>query len=439
MGMRAAVLAALLALGATPLVVAPAPALPDTHALASTCASSTGPGIPPPAAVPAGIPGFHAAWYGQSGYMRLCPGDRATATVAYYNSGARGWVAGRMGEVAYLGAWDVEPGQDEPSILGGDGQLGSPSTGWPRFNRPAVQPAAYVGPGQVAWFQFTVQAPAVAGTYRLGIRPLIEGATWMEDYGVYWDVTVLNPDGTPPLATPGSPRGLYFTTGAGIGAPDIADVHAGVEWASSYLATAAGGDRQRQATVHTMLGDGTQQYCCLTYGPSFDIVTTNIAWASPPAAAPDTWTPDTERTELAAHEYVHLWQYDVGGAACMLGPRWISEGMAESFAYRSLVAAGKIPQANMDTFTKRQLRSATYASLQSLESTWPSSANPFAVAYLAVDRLLAVPSPIAVRGFCSRVGAGEEWHAAFAAAFGMDVATFYARFEAYRSQYLSTP
>src|SRR6266550_3231959 len=105
-------------------------------------------------ATPTKLPGFHAAWYGQSGYMRLCPGGTAQATLAYYNSGSRGWVAGRMGEVAYLGTWGSEPGQDQPSILGGDGQLGSPATGWPRFNRIAQQPAPYVGPGQVAWFQF---------------------------------------------------------------------------------------------------------------------------------------------------------------------------------------------------------------------------------------------------------------------------------------------
>src|SRR5205807_8934400 len=29
-------------------------------------------------------------------------------------------------------------------------------------------------------------------------RPLVEGATWMEDPGVYWQVTVLGADGTPP-------------------------------------------------------------------------------------------------------------------------------------------------------------------------------------------------------------------------------------------------
>ena len=154
------------------------------------CVSTEGPGIPPPAAVAGGIAGFHAAWYGQSGYMTLCPGAQRTATVAYSNTGSLGWVSGRMGEVAYLGTWNPEPGQDRPSPLGGDGQLGSPNTAWPRYDRIAVQPAPYVGPTQVSWFQFTVQAPTTPGTYRLYLRPLVEGAQWMEDYGVFWLVTV---------------------------------------------------------------------------------------------------------------------------------------------------------------------------------------------------------------------------------------------------------
>jgi hypothetical protein len=162
------------------------------------CNNSEGPGIPPPAGLPTGIPGFHAQWYGQSGYPTLCPGARSTATVAYYNSGSLGWVSGKLGEVAYLGTWDSEPGQDRASPLGGDGTNGSPATGWPRYNRIAIQPAPYVGPGQVAWFQFTIQAPQQPGFYRLYLRPLIEGATWMEDFGVFWLVTVLNPDGTRP-------------------------------------------------------------------------------------------------------------------------------------------------------------------------------------------------------------------------------------------------
>jgi hypothetical protein len=165
----------------------------------AACASFTGPGIPAPTGLPSGVPGFHAQWYGQSGYPTLCPGARSTATVAYYNSGSLGWVSGRMGEVAYLGTWGPEPGQDQVSPLGGDGTAGSLATGWPRFNRIAMQPAPYVGPGQVAWFQFTIQAPTTPGYYRLYLRPLIEAATWLEDYGVFWLVTVLNPDGTLPV------------------------------------------------------------------------------------------------------------------------------------------------------------------------------------------------------------------------------------------------
>jgi hypothetical protein len=154
------------------------------------CTISTGPGIAPPARVSVGIPGRHAAWYGQSGYPTLAPGQRSTATVAFYNSGSIGWVRGRMGEVAYLGTWGPEPGQDRATSLGGDGQLGTPNTGWPRYNRIAIQPADYVGPGQVAWFQFTIAAPATRGTYKLYLRPLIEGAGWLDDYGVFWVVTV---------------------------------------------------------------------------------------------------------------------------------------------------------------------------------------------------------------------------------------------------------
>src|SRR6266508_3986081 len=262
-------------------------AVPVSPAAGAACVSAVGPGIPPPPRVSAGVPGFHTAWYGQSGYMSLCPGERATATVAYYNTGSRGWVGGRMGEAAYLGTWDSEPGQDQPSILGGDGQRGSPATGWPRFDRVAVQPAAYVGPGQVAWFQFVVQAPQTPGTYRLGIRPVIEGAAWLEDYGVFWVVTVLNADGSAPRPTPPSPAGVTYAIGPGVFATDIAEVHEGVARAGAYLAASVGGDRTNRVTVNVNVGDGTERFCCITSGPSFEIITSNLAWSAAMRACSD--------------------------------------------------------------------------------------------------------------------------------------------------------
>ncbi|MGH2379196.1 MAG: hypothetical protein ACRDGT_12065, partial [Candidatus Limnocylindria bacterium] len=174
---------------------------------AASCVGSVGAAIPPPASVPAGIPGFHAHWYGQSGYPTLCPGEPSTAVVAYYNSGTAGWHRGLLGHSAYLGTWGPEPGQDRRSPLGGDGTGGSVATGWPGPNRIAIQPADWVGPGQVSWFQFTIQAPATPGHFKLYLRPLIEGATWLEDFGVYWSVTVLNPDGSAPPPPPPPPVG----------------------------------------------------------------------------------------------------------------------------------------------------------------------------------------------------------------------------------------
>jgi hypothetical protein len=91
----------------------------------------------------------------------------------------------------------------------------------------------------------------------------------------------------------------------------------------------------------------------------------------------------------------------------------------------------------MDTLTQRQLMNASsHPALQQLEAQWPSGANPYSVAYLAVDRLLAANGPLPLRTWCQAVGRGVEWHAAFAQAFGEQTDAFYARFEAYRGAYL---
>src|SRR4051812_15064261 len=173
-------------------------------ALAAECTPTVGPSIAPPATVPSGIPGYHAYWYGQSGYPTLCPGQTSLATVAFYNSGSRAWssIFVHDGNAPIsLGTSGPTPGQDQRSILGGNGTYGSPETRWSDFNRVAIQPAPWIGPNQVAWFQFTVKAPPTPGTYLLYLRPLMEGVQWLEDFGVYWQVTVRATTSTPQRVT----------------------------------------------------------------------------------------------------------------------------------------------------------------------------------------------------------------------------------------------
>src|SRR5438270_14079888 len=129
-----------------------------------TCTDRVGPGMPPVAST-VGLSGAHAALYARSGFPTLCPGSTTTVTIAFLNTGSLGWYGN-----AALGTWGPEPGQDRASALGGDGTNGSPATSWSQANRPATQSTPYVGPGQVQWFQFNVEAPPVPGAYKLGLR-----------------------------------------------------------------------------------------------------------------------------------------------------------------------------------------------------------------------------------------------------------------------------
>jgi hypothetical protein len=200
-----------------------------------------------------------------------------------------------MGEMAFLGTSDPIPGQDQPSLLGGDGQLGSPATGWPRYNRVAQQPADYVGPGQVAWFQFTIQAPNTPGTYRLYIRPLVEGATWMEDFGVFWQVTVKAADSVGSISVAPTTVGTaevsgtrgYTATVSGSACVDLAVIDD-----ASYPATPDGGladgDANGKAdlssaatfTIVNGTGRGTSYVDCVT--PSSDQTVTFVLSSTTP-------------------------------------------------------------------------------------------------------------------------------------------------------------
>jgi len=182
-------------------ILPPAPSLPQV-----TCTDSAAPGVAPVAAV-GGIAGAHAALYARSGFPTLCPGSTTTVTIAFENTGSLGWYGN-----AALGTWGPVPGQDRASVLGGDGTDGSPITSWSRANRPAIQSTPYVGPGQVMWFQFSVQAPATPGAYKLGLRPLLEGQQWLEDPGLTFYVLVKADDEHPPVdptATVPAPARTY--------------------------------------------------------------------------------------------------------------------------------------------------------------------------------------------------------------------------------------
>jgi hypothetical protein len=131
-----------------------------------------GPVIAQPATVSAVA--FHSRWLDQSAPVSLPGGQTTTLTVRFRNTGTASWIRGVEGQQANLG------------VLGDGSSLAG---GWPTADRAAVQAEAIVPPGGIATFSFTVRAPATAGSYRLDVRPVIDGTTWMEHEGVFISLT----------------------------------------------------------------------------------------------------------------------------------------------------------------------------------------------------------------------------------------------------------
>jgi glucose/arabinose dehydrogenase len=138
--------------------------------------------------------GFHSAWVSQSPYPTLQPGQTsAPLNLVFRNSGTQTWTRGMLGQEARLGI-----NQD-------DAQWAPLAVNWISANRVAVQNEPTVPPGGAASFTFQLRAPQTAGVYSLHLRPVIDGAWWMEDQGVYLTITVPGLPGaggnTPTLTT----------------------------------------------------------------------------------------------------------------------------------------------------------------------------------------------------------------------------------------------
>jgi hypothetical protein len=128
-----------------------------------------------PAPPPPPTPSFHAAFQSESAWPTLAPGTSTSLTVTFQNTGTATWQRGVVGKQANLG-------------LNGDtlafASLGM-NDGWLSANRLATTVESSVSPGQTGTFTFNVRAPSTPGTYRLPLRPVIDGVTWMEDSGVF--------------------------------------------------------------------------------------------------------------------------------------------------------------------------------------------------------------------------------------------------------------
>ncbi|MDP9275755.1 MAG: CAP domain-containing protein [Chloroflexota bacterium] len=126
--------------------------------------------------------GYHASWSAQSADPTVVIGAAAKLVVALKNTGSRGWFNDDAGKQVVIATND--PQDADRSELAGD---------WLSANRVTSTTTGYVGPGEVGWFEFTVRAPAASGDYRLALRAVVDGVTWLEDDGIFFTIHVYAP------------------------------------------------------------------------------------------------------------------------------------------------------------------------------------------------------------------------------------------------------
>jgi N-acetyl-anhydromuramyl-L-alanine amidase AmpD len=117
-----------------------------------------------------------ASFVSMTPYPELTASDAATVSIVLRNTGTTAWRKGTPQE-ARLGT----PNNTSDLAFLGDG--------WPAPNRPAVQTEDLVPPGGTATFSFAVRSP-LPGSFVLGLRPVIDGAAWMDDLGLFTVITV---------------------------------------------------------------------------------------------------------------------------------------------------------------------------------------------------------------------------------------------------------
>jgi len=221
-------------------------------ALAFSMLAST---IPANAAV-----GYHAAYFSESDFLARSPGQTGQFAVGYTNTGDQAWVKGAAGQQANLAT--AAPLDNTNDFTAGW------SNGWLSANRYTAQNAALVAPGQIGFFiyNFTVPAAAPAGEHRFYGREVIDGVTFMEDYGYYQSVTVTAGSVLIGSTTPTSPSTVNqpVVNGTGATAASTVTVFSGTTAVGTATADSAGAF----ALTTSVLADGCNILTASSSGPT---------------------------------------------------------------------------------------------------------------------------------------------------------------------------
>ncbi len=121
---------------------------------------------------------YHSALVEQGPAPTLVPGATTAYTIRFRNTGFVTWERGTPSQVT-LGLTG-DPSEIAQAKIG---------VGWLSADRVATTAETGVAPGAIGTFNFTVRAPSAPGVYKIPLRLVVDGVTWLEDEHVVVQLT----------------------------------------------------------------------------------------------------------------------------------------------------------------------------------------------------------------------------------------------------------
>ena len=164
------------------------------------------------AAPAAAAPGYHAAYFSESSFLSLSPGQSGQFAVGFSNTGDQGWLKGTTAQASLRTAAPLDNTTDFTAGW---------SVSWTSGSVYALQSTDLVAPSQIGFFVYNVKVPTgtALGPKTFYGRPSVDSVGFLEDYGYYQVVTVVSSALTITGSVPASPSTTASPVLSGTGAP----------------------------------------------------------------------------------------------------------------------------------------------------------------------------------------------------------------------------
>lgn len=127
-------------------------------------------------------PIYSMTWINQNRPGTVSPGEQINLWLELRNTGNTAWVGAGADPSGQFRLGTARPLDRNSELY---------NSSWLSNNRAGTLQESVVNPGEIGRFVFTVTAPNKPGNYKEYFRPVVEYVTWMNDLGIYWDLSVL--------------------------------------------------------------------------------------------------------------------------------------------------------------------------------------------------------------------------------------------------------